>query len=541
MVAPRDARHAFAVLAGSTSTGGGMVAAATMSLPERAREGRNYDYRYAWIRDQCYAGQAVAAVGPHPLLDDAVRFVRRSAARPTAPISARLHDERRARCPTSARSTFPGYPGGADIVGNQVNQQFQLDAFGEALLLFAAAARHDRLDADGWRAAEIAAARSRTRWQEPDAGIWELEPDEWTHSRLICAAGLRAISRSRARAASSRLAGSRSPTRSSRTPRPAALHPSGRWQRSPGDERIDAALLLPAIRGRDPAPTTHARSPRCEPSPTTSTEDGYAYRFRPDARPLGEAEGAFLLCGFLMSLAARQQGDRVERGRWFERNRAACGPPGPPVRGIRHRATPAAREPATGVRPCIAARVRRPAARLAGPVAPMAPPRHIQIRPAPERASYGGEAGWHRRLLMAALAAAGCALSFYLALFQLHVLGDVWEPLFGNGGRAVLRSSFSRSLPVPDALLGSLSYLAEVILDLAGPVDRRRTSPHLVLAFGAVVAAMAVVSLFLVGLQVVVYHAFCTLCLASAAVSWVIAVLAAEEIRAAWQARGRRM
>ena len=37
-----------------------MVAAATMSLPERAREGRNYDYRYVWIRDQCYAGQAVA-------------------------------------------------------------------------------------------------------------------------------------------------------------------------------------------------------------------------------------------------------------------------------------------------------------------------------------------------------------------------------------------------------------------------------------------------------------------------------------------------
>ena len=33
-----------------------MVAAATTSLPERAEEGRNYDYRYVWIRDQCYAG-----------------------------------------------------------------------------------------------------------------------------------------------------------------------------------------------------------------------------------------------------------------------------------------------------------------------------------------------------------------------------------------------------------------------------------------------------------------------------------------------------
>jgi alpha,alpha-trehalase len=57
-IAPRDARHSYAVLRGLTSSGGGMVAAATMSLPERAQEGRNYDYRYVWIRDQCYVGQA---------------------------------------------------------------------------------------------------------------------------------------------------------------------------------------------------------------------------------------------------------------------------------------------------------------------------------------------------------------------------------------------------------------------------------------------------------------------------------------------------
>ncbi|WAL98379.1 glycoside hydrolase family 15 protein [Streptomyces sp. Je 1-369] len=55
---------AYAVLHGLTSAAGGMVAAATTSLPERADTGRDYDYRYAWIRDQCYAGIAVAAHGP---------------------------------------------------------------------------------------------------------------------------------------------------------------------------------------------------------------------------------------------------------------------------------------------------------------------------------------------------------------------------------------------------------------------------------------------------------------------------------------------
>ncbi|HEY6472608.1 MAG TPA: trehalase-like domain-containing protein, partial [Acidimicrobiales bacterium] len=74
-LAPTDARHAYTVLRGLTTAGGGMVAAATMCLPERARAGRNYDYRYAWIRDQCYTGQAIAAAHPSPLLDDAVAFI----------------------------------------------------------------------------------------------------------------------------------------------------------------------------------------------------------------------------------------------------------------------------------------------------------------------------------------------------------------------------------------------------------------------------------------------------------------------------------
>jgi GH15 family glucan-1,4-alpha-glucosidase len=106
-----------------------------------------------------------------------------------------------------------------------------------------------------------------------------------------------------------------------------ALHPSGRWQRSPTDERIDAALLLPAIRGGvasdDPRSIATLRAVERE-----LTEDGYCYRYRPDQRPLGEAEGAFLLCGFILSLAFEQQGEAVAAARWFERNRAACGPPG---------------------------------------------------------------------------------------------------------------------------------------------------------------------------------------------------------------------
>ena len=57
-------------------------------------------------------------------------------------------------------------------------------------------------------------------------------------------------------------------------------------------------------------------------------DDGYVYRYAPRGEPLGQSEGAFLLCGFALALAEAQVGNRVEAFRWFERNRAACGPAG---------------------------------------------------------------------------------------------------------------------------------------------------------------------------------------------------------------------
>ena len=137
---PATSRHSYAVLRGLTSSGGGMVAAATMRLPERAEAGRNYDYRYVWIRDQCYAGQAVAADGPHRLLDDAVDFVAARIARRRPRAQARLHDHRRRRPGRAHPVQLAGYPGGSDKAGNWVNQQFQLDAFGRG----AAAVRRGR-------------------------------------------------------------------------------------------------------------------------------------------------------------------------------------------------------------------------------------------------------------------------------------------------------------------------------------------------------------------------------------------------------------
>ncbi|MBO8192486.1 glycoside hydrolase family 15 protein [Streptomyces oryzae] len=324
LLAPRDARKAYAVLHGLTSSAGGMVAAATTSLPEHAGEGRNYDYRYAWLRDQSYAGIAVAAHGPHPLLDSAVDFVTArvladgEALRPAYTVTGEA-------VPAERSLGLSGYPGGSDRVGNQAGRQFQLDTFGEVLQLYAAAARHGHLEnRDVRRAAEVAVTAVEHNWQRPEAGLWELEERWWTHSRLSVVTGLRALA-------------AQLPERAAARPRALAeevlaatrarcLRPDGVWGRAADDPKVDAASLLPLARGclaeDDPSAARTVAAVQQE-----LAEDGYVYRFRHDGRPLAAAEGAFLLCGFMMALVTDRLGDRPAAYRWFERNRAAYGPP----------------------------------------------------------------------------------------------------------------------------------------------------------------------------------------------------------------------
>ena len=342
LIAVVDARHAYAVLRGLTSGSGAMVAAATTSLPERLEAGRNYDYRYAWVRDQCYAGLALAAHGPHPLLAGAVRFIteRLLADGPGLMPAYTAGGE---PIPEERPLRLRGFPGGAPRkegtvrAGNRVREQFQLDVFGEALSLFAAAARHDMLGEDDWQAVSVAASAIGKRWEEPDAGIWELDDQRWAHSRLACVAGLRAIARAATRPGGSGGSGGASGHGHREAARWSSLadaitaslkdcvHPSGRLQRAPGDERVDASLLLPIIRGGldgdDPRGIATVEAIRAK-----LASDGFVYRFRHDARPLHTAEGAFLLCGFWLALIEHARGNPVAAAHWFERNRSATGP-----------------------------------------------------------------------------------------------------------------------------------------------------------------------------------------------------------------------
>jgi uncharacterized membrane protein len=144
-----------------------------------------------------------------------------------------------------------------------------------------------------------------------------------------------------------------------------------------------------------------------------------------------------------------------------------------------------------------------------------------------------GPSSFRSRVPVAALALCGCAISVYLALFQYGVVHSVWDPIFGDGSRKVLTSAVSRLLPVSDATLGAAAYLVEAVLELSGGRRRWHDRPWIVALLGLTAAALALTGVGLVITQPVLTGTFCTLCLTSAALSWVIALLVAREVRAA--------
>ena len=133
------------------------------------------------------------------------------------------------------------------------------------------------------------------------------------------------------------------------------------------------------------------------------------------------------------------------------------------------------------------------------------------------------------------MALIGFAIAGSLALYQWRILPDVWEPFFGDGSRVILDSPLSHILPVPDAALGAMGYLVDAITGAIGGRRRWRTMPWMVVLFGLAVGPLGAASILLVILQPVAFGAWCTLCLASAALSILLIGPSMDEVLASLQ------
>lgn len=157
------------------------------------------------------------------------------------------------------------------------------------------------------------------------------------------------------------------------------------------------------------------------------------------------------------------------------------------------------------------------------------------MSPAPPPGWDYNPSSWGQRIPIVVLALTGFAVATYLALYQLRVIPDVWEPFFGRGSRIILNSPVSHLFPVPDAALGAFGYLLDAVTGVIGSGRRWKTMPWMVVVFGLAVGPLGAASVILVIIQPVLFDAFCTLCLASAVISVAMIGPAMDEFLASLQ------
>jgi GH15 family glucan-1,4-alpha-glucosidase len=327
---------------------GAICAAATTSLPEVVGGTRNWDYRYAWVRDASFTIQALWVAACPDEANEFFDYVATSAAGSLdrggdLQIMFGVGGER----DLSERELphLEGWRHSAPVrVGNAAWSQRQLDVYGE--LLGAAHRLSDHLfdtttrrvgplaAPDKWGAPPALAPATRRflvqladtaarRWQEKDQGIWEIrgEPRDFLYSKLMCWVAL-----DRAVALADRLGASEQVASWKQTQD--QIHEviltkgwsdkARAFTQSFGSEDLDASNLMLPLVGFLPPDDSRVLSTIDATEERLTDERGLVYRYRSHDGLDGE-EGTFLLCTFWLSQALARAGQPARARTVFER------------------------------------------------------------------------------------------------------------------------------------------------------------------------------------------------------------------------------
>ena len=147
-----------------------------------------------------------------------------------------------------------------------------------------------------------------------------------------------------------------------------------------------------------------------------------------------------------------------------------------------------------------------------------------------------------QRLPIAYLGLIGLLISRILTAYQLGHIDGAWEPFFAgsatdpkNGTEEIVTSWVSKAWPIPDAGLGAVSYLLEILMAVMGTRDRWRTMPWMVTFFGILVIPLGIVSIYFIIIQPVLLGTWCTLCLLAALAMLIMIPFAIDEVVAMGQ------
>src|SRR5579863_10488219 len=168
---------------------GGIVAAATTSLPEEIGGVRNWDYRYCWLRDATYTLQALLAAGFRREAGAWRDWLLRAIAGQPETLQILYSLDGARRLPEAELGWLPGYEGSSPVrTGNAAAGQLQIDVWGETLdALFLARQAGLPADRDAWALQVALMNHLESAWREPDNGLWEVRGDRqhFTHSKVM--------------------------------------------------------------------------------------------------------------------------------------------------------------------------------------------------------------------------------------------------------------------------------------------------------------------------------------------------------------------
>ena len=173
---------------------GAIVAAATTSLPESIGEERNWDYRYCWIRDATFTLYAGFILGYTSEARDFINWLVRTTAGRAEDLQVLYGVGGERLLPEHELDHLEGYRGSKPVrIGNEATRQFQLDIYGEILDTAHLWRKYGgELDEELWRFLRGCVEQIADRWQEPDAGLWEVrgDPEHFVYSKAMCWVGV---------------------------------------------------------------------------------------------------------------------------------------------------------------------------------------------------------------------------------------------------------------------------------------------------------------------------------------------------------------
>ena len=309
------------------SATGGIAAAATTSLPEQLGGGRNWDYRFCWLRDATLTLFAFMHAGYYDEAQAWRDWLHRAIAGNAAQIQIMYGLAGERRLDEWEVPWLPGYQGASPVrVGNAASGQLQLDVYGEVMdALYRAREGGLHQPRSGWALQCAILAHLETIWHLPDEGMWEVRggSQHFTLSKVMVWV---AFDRAVRTATRHRLAGPLERWRALRDQVHAeicenAVDPERNcFTQSYGSKSLDASLLLIPQVGFLPwdDPRVVATVAAVEHDLLV---DGFVLRYRTESSVDGlpPGEGAFLACTFWLADAYALHGRREDATAMFER------------------------------------------------------------------------------------------------------------------------------------------------------------------------------------------------------------------------------